>query len=172
MKNLVGDSTIPEDICVHDYRGSTTCEKIEVVRQLPKTVIKTVLIQDGTNSILKEKQINIDELFEKYTDLVDLTRNTLSPENIVLMQVPPIRNLPKNEHINERIKLFNDKINALAGDENYKVANVYDRMKAMPSYDSLYYDDLHFHYKQGVPFFKKLCAFSIASHIQLFNSSA
>ena len=62
VKNLVGDSTIPEDICAHDYRGST-CEKIEVVKQLPKTVIKTVLIQDGTNSILKEKQKNIDELF-------------------------------------------------------------------------------------------------------------
>ena len=123
-------------------------------KQLPKTVIKTVLIQDGTNSILKEKQKNIDELFEKYTDLVDLTRNTLSPENILLMQVPPIRNLPKNEHINERIKLFNNKTNALAGDENYKVAIVYDLMKAMPSYDSLYYDDLHFHYKQGVPFLK------------------
>ena len=56
VKNLVGDSTIPEDICVHDYRGSTTCEKIEVVEQFPKTVIKTVLILDGTNSILKEKQ--------------------------------------------------------------------------------------------------------------------
>ena len=117
--------------------------------QQVKTLIKTVLIQDETNSILKEKQKNIDELFEKYTDLVVLTRNTLSPENIVI----PIRNLPqKNEHINERIKLFNDKINALAGDENYKVANVDDRMKAMPSYDSLYYDDLHFDYKQGVSF--------------------
>ena len=118
-------------------------------------MIKTVLIQDGTNSILKEKQKNIDELFEKYTDLVDLTRNTLSPENIVLMQVPPIGNLPKNEHINEGIKLFNDKTNALAGDENYKVANVNNLMKAMPSCGSLYYDDSHFHYKQGVPFLKK-----------------
>ena len=98
--------------------------------------------------------------------MVDLTRNALSPENIVLMQVPTIRNLPKNEHINERNKIFNDKINALAGDKNYKVTNVYKLMKAMPSYDSLYYDDLHFHYKQVVPFFKKLCAFSIASHIQ------
>ena len=61
--------------------------------------------------------------------MVDLTRNMLSPENIILIQVPPIRNQPKNEHINERIKLFNDKVNALAGDENYKVANVYDLMK-------------------------------------------
>ena len=66
--------------------------------------------------------------------------------------MPPIRNLPKNEHINERIKRFNDKINALAGDEKYKVAIVYDLMKDMPSYVSLYYDDLHFHYKQGVLF--------------------
>ena len=85
VHNLVGDSTIPEDICVHDYRGSTTCEKIEVVKQLPKAVIKTVLIQEGMNSILKEKHKNIDELFEKYTNLFDVTRNTLSSENIVLM---------------------------------------------------------------------------------------
>ena len=90
--------------------------------------------------------------FEKYTDVVDLTRNTLSPENIVLMQVPPIRILPKNEQINECTKLFNDEINALAGDEYNKIANVYDLMKALPSYDSLYYDDLHFHYKQGALF--------------------
>ena len=83
MKSLVVDSTIPEDICVHDYRGSKTV-KIEVVKQLPKTVIKTVLIQDGTISILKEKLKNIDELFEKYTILVDVLGNTLSPENILL----------------------------------------------------------------------------------------
>ena len=56
VKNSVVDSTIPEDICVHDYRGSTTCEKVEVVKQLPKTVIKAVLNQDGTNSILKENK--------------------------------------------------------------------------------------------------------------------
>ena len=136
-------------------------KKIEVVKQLPKTV----LIQDGTNSILKEKHKNIDELFEKYANLVDVTRNTLSPENNVLMKVPPIRTLPKNEHINERIKPFNDKINALAGDENYIVANVYDLMKAMPSYDSLYYDDLLFDYKQGVPFFEKnVCFLSFFAH--------
>ena len=50
-------------------------KKFEVVKHLPKTV----LIQDGTNSILKEKHKNIDELSEKYTNLVDVTRNTLSP---------------------------------------------------------------------------------------------
>ena len=32
VKNMVGYNTIPEDICVHDYRGSTTCEKFEVVK--------------------------------------------------------------------------------------------------------------------------------------------
>ena len=69
--------------------------------------------------------------------MVDVTKNALSPEYNLLMQVPPIRNLPKKGNINERIKLFIDKINEFAGDENYKVANVYDIMKTMPSYDSL-----------------------------------
>ena len=76
-------------------------------------------------------------MFEKYADLVDVTRNKLSTENFVLMQVPPIRNLPKNEYINERIKIFNHQINAFRRDKNYKVANVYDIIKAMPNYDSL-----------------------------------
>ena len=106
MKNLVGDSLIPEGICVHDYRGSTTCEKIEVIKQLHKTMIKTDLIQDGTNSTLKEKHKNIVKLVKKFINLVDITRNTLSPENIVLMQAPPIRNLPKNEHINSAFKIL------------------------------------------------------------------
>ena len=56
MKNLVGDSTIAEDNCVHDYRGEQPVKKIEVVKQLPKTVIRMVFIQDGKNSILKEKR--------------------------------------------------------------------------------------------------------------------
>ena len=38
-------------------------KKIEVVKQLPKTLIKTVLVQDGTNPFLKEKHKYIDELF-------------------------------------------------------------------------------------------------------------
>ena len=70
------------------------------------------------------------------------------------MQVPPFHNLPKNEYVEARINFFNDKINAFAGDENYKVANVYDLIKDMQSYDSLYYDNLSFHYKQGFPFCK------------------
>ena len=81
------------------------------------------------------------------------------------MQVPPIGNQPKNEHINVRIKLFYDKKNAFAGDKNYKVAKVYNLMKTMPSYYILYYDNLNFHYKQDVPFLKKLCFFSVVSHI-------
>ena len=72
-------------------------------------MIKIVLNQVGTNSILKEKHKNIDEFFEKYTNLVDITRNTLSPENFVLVKVPPIRNMPKNANIIEHIKLFNAK---------------------------------------------------------------
>ena len=34
VKNLVGDRTIPEDICIHDYRGSTTKEKINVIHEI------------------------------------------------------------------------------------------------------------------------------------------
>ena len=85
----------------------------------------------------------------------------------LLMQVPPIRNLPKNEHINERFNFSNDTINLFPGDGNYKVANVYDLIKALPGYDSLYCDDLHFRHKQGVLFSKKkhVCFLSCFPHL-------
>ena len=36
VKNLVKDQTIPCDIGIHSYRGSTTDEKIEILKQYPK----------------------------------------------------------------------------------------------------------------------------------------
>ena len=36
VKNLVKDQTIPCDIGIHSYRGSTTVEKIEILKQYPE----------------------------------------------------------------------------------------------------------------------------------------
>ena len=154
VKNLVGDRTIPEDICIHDYRGSTTKEKTNVIQELQPKKMKTVLIQDGTNSILKDKSRSIDELFLDYEQLIETTDKILSPDNIVLMQVPPIRNVPKNNASNERIHNFNVKMKQFANEKNYDVANIYDLMYSMPNYNNLFYDDIHFHSYHGVPFLK------------------
>ena len=62
VKNLVNDNSIPQDICIHAYRGSTTKDKIAVLEKYPEKELKTVVLQDGTNSILKQKHRDVNDL--------------------------------------------------------------------------------------------------------------
>ena len=47
--------TRPNDTIFHSCRGSSTAEKIKVLSNYPSTELKCVMVQDGTNSILKSK---------------------------------------------------------------------------------------------------------------------
>ena len=62
VKNLMNARSIPEDVSVHAYKGSTTQEKLALMEQYPNLKMKTVLLQDGTNSILRNKNKDISEL--------------------------------------------------------------------------------------------------------------
>ena len=62
VKNLVNDNSIPQDICIHAYRGSTT-KKIDVLKKYPEKDFKTVVLQDGTNSNLKQKHLDVNDFF-------------------------------------------------------------------------------------------------------------
>ena len=53
MKNLMNDRSIPGDASVHASRGSTTLETLALMERYPDLKMKTVLLQDGTNSILR-----------------------------------------------------------------------------------------------------------------------
>ena len=54
----VKTETFPNDTIVHAYRGSSTEEKIKVLDQYSEKKLKCVIIQDGTNSILKKNLLN------------------------------------------------------------------------------------------------------------------
>ena len=41
VKKLVIDNSIPQDICTHAFRGSTTKEKIAVIEKYPEKELKT-----------------------------------------------------------------------------------------------------------------------------------
>ena len=43
--------------------GSTTKEKIAVLEKYPEKELKTVVLQYGTNSILKQKHRDVNDLF-------------------------------------------------------------------------------------------------------------
>ena len=91
VKRIVDDNSIPTDIGIHAYPGSNTEEKHSVLTKYPEKQLKTVAIQDGTNSILKNEKESIDALFEGYYTLVREVHSKVSPDKTLLCEVPPIR---------------------------------------------------------------------------------
>ena len=72
--------------------------------------MKTVISQDATNAILKQKSDLLDTIFSDYKDIVSAIKEKFSPETMVLMEVPPLKKLPKNEHTNTKFYEFNEKL--------------------------------------------------------------
>ena len=114
VKNLVNDNSIPQDICIHAYRGSTTKEKIAVLEKNPEKELKIVVLQDGTNSILKQKHRDVNDLFNEYIELVEVVSHKFKPKSLVLMEIPPIKSSNYNSVANERISAFNKKLEIYA----------------------------------------------------------
>ena len=88
VKNLVNDNSIPPDICIRAYRGSTTKEKIAVVEKYPE--------KNETNSILKQKHRDVNDLFNEYIELVEVVSHKFKPKSLVLMEIPPIKSSNHN----------------------------------------------------------------------------
>ena len=128
--------------------------------------MKTVILQDGTNAILKQKSDHLETLFSDYNDLVSAKKGKFSPETLVLMEVPPLKQLPKNEQTNNEIYEFNEKLREYITQENsekIETLPVCNILSQMANYNALFYDDIHFNFQQGIPFIKN----SILSHFLL-----
>ena len=70
VKRIVNDNSIHTDIDILAHPGSTTEKKHSILTKYPEKQLKTLAIQDGTNSILKNEKESIDSLFECYHTLV------------------------------------------------------------------------------------------------------
>ena len=68
--------------------------------------LKTVLLQDGTNSILRNKNKDISELADDTCVLIQAIKERFSPDVFVFMDVPPIKKSTNNDSTIENIKLF------------------------------------------------------------------
>ena len=104
---LETDKTIPTDITVHAYRCSTTKEKLELLKKYPETKMKTVILQDGTNSFLKFERKPRD-VFEQYKQLVKLCQEKFNPDKFYLMTVISMKNTSANSAKNRMYDEFND----------------------------------------------------------------
>ena len=169
VKNLMNDRSIPEDVSVHAYKGSTTQEKLALMEQYPDLKMKTVLLQDGTNSILRNKNKDISELADDTCVLIQAIKEKCSPDVLVFMEVPPIKKSTNNDSTNEKIKLFNRKMREKLKSFEFdiKILAMHDMLLNLPSYNELYYDAIHFNYQRGVPFLKN----AILSYVLLTSNN-
>ena len=83
-----------------------------------KRKTKTVILQDGTIAILKQKSDHLETIFSDYKNLVSAIKEKFSPETLVLMEVPPLKKLPKNEQTNNKIYEFNEQLREYITKEN------------------------------------------------------
>ena len=111
---LKNGQTIPTDITVYAHRGSTTIEKLELLKKYPETKMITVILQDVTNSFLKFER-NPRDVFEHYRQLVKLCQEKFNPNKFYLMRVIQLKNtsanMPKNrmyDEFNDLIKTYNE----------------------------------------------------------------
>ena len=84
--------TRPNDTIILSYSGSSTAEEIKVLSNYPSTELKYVMVQDGTNSILKSKYDNVKEFAIKHQNNIDLFTNEITPKMIVACETTPILN--------------------------------------------------------------------------------
>ena len=77
---------------------------MEVLKQYPETKLKTFLLQDGTNAIVKDCGNDVEEVFNNYINLVEAVDEKFKPDQLVLMQTPPLRNNIKNHTANDKSK--------------------------------------------------------------------
>ena len=87
-----------------------------------------MIIQDGTNSILKKIYSTIDEFSAKYEELIALITAKLLPDSIVISEIPPILN---NDDANDKIDHYNRFLNEMYGSiTGFEVLNLNSNIKA------------------------------------------
>ena len=135
-KNLIVESsitsrikteTLPNDIIVHSYRGSTTEEKIRVLNRYLEQKIKCVTLQDGTNCILEQKIASPDETINKFLELIEVSTAQYSPDMVAICKKPPIiNNHEAKVDIDELINAINENFGSRA---DFEVLNLNSLLK-------------------------------------------
>ena len=153
MKPLTKDSNIPLDVSMHSYHGSTTKEKITVVDNYSERKLKIIIVQVGTNSLLKSRNASVDDLKQDYLELIKKVDEKFNPNKIALMTVPLLRNNPGNKYHISRINEFNTKIREHL-ETKYQIINIQEIMESLKDYKVLLHDEIHFNYRNGIPFLR------------------
>ena len=120
-----------------------------------RRTLTSLVLQDGTNTLLKISQEDVSELFREFESLVTKSLEKFEPTKIFLCEVPPLRTNERNSVNNERITQWNNILHEKYKDEpNFQIIPLNEHIKSFKAPNTLYYDDIHFNFQLGLPLVK------------------
>ena len=159
----INQKDLLRDVAIHAYSGSTTDEKAGILDLYENKQLRTITLQDGTNSLPKQRSINVKTHFEKQKQIVEKFSSKIRPQKIFIYKNPPVKN---DDTVNERIRNFNNLLNNEYNDNPaIEIINLHERLCAVNNSNNPFFDNIHFNYKYGLPLIK----FSLLSHILKYS---
>ena len=125
--------------------------------------IETLILQDGTNNVLKHHQKSAQDHFADHAKLVKKCIEKFQPEVFVVCEIPPLKNLPQNMDKNNCIDEFNELIHSSYSNQiGFKILDVNKNIKEEGTsidqtddnnvgYNYLFFDNVHLNHQFGVP---------------------
>ena len=161
----INQNDLPRDVAIHAYPGSTTDEKAGILDSYKNKQLRTITLQDGTYTLLKQRSINVKNHFEKQKLLVEKLSSKFRPQKIFICQIPPVK---IDDTVNERIRNFNNLLNNEYHDNPaIEIISLHERLCAVNNSSNPFFDNIHFNYKFGLPSIK----FSLLSHILKYSNN-
>ena len=133
--------------------------KNRVLKDYEAKKLKTLVLQDGTNNVLKHTSKSAEVNFEELKQLVNLCIEKFTPETFVLCEIPPLKDLEHNTQKNKIIDNFNSLLHDnYDNDDRFKILPLNDFVKSAAirnddsrSFNYMFYDNVHFNHPHGVP---------------------
>ena len=105
LGELLGQFYLAQDFPIS--ASDSTDEKAGILDSYENKQLWTKTLQDETNSLLKQRSINVKNHFEKQKLLVKKLSSKFRPQRFFICKISPI----KNDTVNERIRNFNNLLN-------------------------------------------------------------
>ena len=152
----VNQNELPLDVEIIPYSGSTTDEKTTILQKTNFAQLKTIIIQDGTNSILKEINKSPEQIANNIKALISQIYEKFKPQKIFICEIPPnVENLDDENPlhgVNDKI----DQVNVLLNDmftcsDVYSLIPLNQKVKSNEKWPKLYHNTVHFNDETGTP---------------------
>ena len=135
-------------------------EKMTILQKTNFAQLKTIIIQDGTNSMLKETNKSPEKIANNIKALISQIYEKFQPQKIFICEIPPVVENLDDENplygVNDKI----DQVNVLLNDmftcsDVYSLIPLNQKVKSNGKWSKLYHNAVHFD-ETGTPYLKSL----------------